>query len=201
MRLVLLVCASGAAALRVSVTRRAAIGAAFTALPAFAGTCEDVAGEASWIEGKQRQGMGKFVAGFDAAVASRDPAAVKSALEVLKLPSDAAAVATALDHKGSAAGHAPVLVGDITTGLASAKVSVRVENACMTPNNYVRFLYMKEKDTGKVLGVRELTKLDPKRGGPEYPEMIKTTVPKGTTIVPCAYSVPFGLWEGEPFQT
>ena len=33
------------------------------------------------------------------------------------------------------------------------------------------------------------------------PEMIKATVPKGTTVVPCAYCVPFGLFEGEPFQT
>jgi desulfoferrodoxin (superoxide reductase-like protein) len=194
---------SSSDALRLSVSRRAAaLGAAFAACPpAFSATCEDaIAGEATWVEGRQTQGTGKFVANFDAAVTSRDPAAVKSALQVLKLPSGDDAVAAALDHKGSAAGHVPT-VTEITTGLTSAKVSVRVENACMTPRHYIRFLYMKEPATGKVFGVRELTKLDPRLGGPEIPEMVKATVPKGTTVVPCAYCVPFGLFEGEAFQT
>ena len=139
--------------------------------------------------------MGKFVANFDAALSTGDPGAVADALKVLNLPSDEKAVAAALKPTGGPEGHTAAVVAS-TSGLLSSKVTVRVQEACMTPKHYVRLLWLKDATTGKVLAVRELTKLKT-----DKPELVQASVPKGCVVVPCTYVVPYGVFRGDAYET
>ena len=72
---------------------------------------------------------------------------------------------------------------------------MRVESAPMRPDNYIKLLWLKDAQSGEVICVKELLKLS------EAPEMVQATVPKGSTVVPCAYGYPNGIWAGEPVKT
>ena len=128
------------------------------------------------------------------AVLAGDTEGVKDALALFDLkPSDQDA-AVAIKHTGEAKGNMPVIVST-TSGLTSAKVTMRVEGATMEKDNAIKLLWLRDADTGDLITCRELTKLS------ETPEMLQATVPKGKRIEPVAYSIKNGVWVGEAVST
>lgn len=189
---VLALVASGADALRtVSSNRRQAVAAAAAAAltPAVV-----LAVPPTFVSGKQRQGLGVFTKKFDRAVVAGDVGAVRDALALFDLNVDEDAAKAAITPSGGAAGHQPVIVST-TTGLASTKVTMRVPDAVMEKDNFIKLLWLRNADTGDVICCRELTKLS------EVPEMVQASVAKGIRVEPVAYCNVAGVWVGEAVAT
>ena len=148
----------------------------------------------TFVSGKQRQGLGQFVKGFNNAVISGDVAAVQEAAKLFDLVIDEETATIAIKTAGSPDGNLPVIV-ETRTGLTSTKVTVRVEGASMTSDRFIKLLYLRNADTKDVITCRELTKLS------ETPEMVQATVPKGLRVEPVAWSNRNGVWVGEAVMT
>ena len=65
----------------------------------------------------------------------------------------------------------------------------------MTPDHFIKLVYLRNADTKDVITVRELTKLS------EKPEMVLATVPKGIRVEPVAWCNRDGLFVGEAVMT
>lgn len=146
------------------------------------------------VPGTQTQGLGQFVKLLERGRAAKDVDQIRVALSSLKLASDDDAVGRVINHAGSAAGH--TATATYRTAATSTKVTVSVDGAVMTPEQYVKLIWIKEAESGKVLAVRDLaqSKLS------ETPAML-ASIPKSNckTFVPCIYCVPDGVFDGEPF--
>ena len=156
---------------------------------------------ASAAGGMQRQGLGAFVNGFDRAAQARDPADVQKWLDTLDkttvngaltVSSSDEAVKVAIDHAGEPAGYQPKAT--TTSASLSTKVAVSVPGARQSADDYIKFIYLRDVDSGKVVAVRELTRLT------DSVDMA-ASVSKGLRLAPCTYSTRHGIWQGEPFTS
>ena len=148
---------------------------------------------AGFRQGGQIQGLGQFVKRLNDGLLAGDAAQVETALDLLKLPADADAVASAMTPSGNAIGNKPSIdVSSIKVNLATVKLTARVENAIMTDAEYIKLMWLRDVDTGKVICAKEFTSLA------EAPEMVLASVPKGIQrVAPCAYSNLHGVWVGD----
>lgn len=154
-----------------------------------------------WVYLDQRQGLGKFTKLLNNGAVAQDAAMVTDALKAFDLPSDEKAVAAAMaadsngNGLGGAAGHKPVIVST-TLGAASAKITAKVEGACMDPSHCIRLMWLCNADTDEVICAKEFTKFgvrDGKRFGGEA-IMKQATVPKGIRVEACAFCNVHGIW-------
>lgn len=153
----------------------------------------------TFVSGKQRQGLGQFVKGFNNAVLAGDVAAVQEALKLFDLVVDEETARVAIESSklpvsAIASNNLPVIV-ETRSGLTSAKVTMRVEGASMTKDNFVKLLWLRNADTKDVITCRELTKLS------EKPEMVQASLPKGLRVEPVAWCNRDGVFVGEAVMT
>lgn len=130
------------------------------------------AATSTFVPGRNRQGLGTFVKNLDTAIQAGDQAGIEAGLKMFGLDD-------AVEVKSSGAAEQPVVVST-RTGLASTKVTMRVESAVMEPDHYVKLLWLRDADSGEVITCREILKLS------EAAEMVEVTVPKGSRVVPVA---------------
>ena len=87
--------------------------------------------------------------------------------------------------------------------IAPSKVAGKVEVLVSVPPtasgpNDVRFVWLKDVDTGKVLSAKNFKPEDTSEG--RRPSLT-TVLPSGVRVVPLTSGREFGLWEGEPVTT
>ena len=143
--------------------------------------------------------MGQFVRGFNTAIIAGDVTAVQDALKLFEMDVDAETAQVAIESSKLpvskiASGNLPVIV-ETRSGLTSTKVTMRVEGASMTKDNFVKLLYLRNADTKDVITVRELTKLS------EKPEMVLASLPKGLRVEPVVWDNRDGVFVGETIMT
>ena len=153
----------------------------------------------TFVSGKQRQGLGQFVRGFNTAIIAGDVTAVQDALKLFEMDVDAETAQVAIESSKLpvskiASGNLPVIV-ETRSGLTSTKVTMRVEGASMTKDNFVKLLYLRNADTKDVITCRELTKLS------EKPEMVQASLPKGLRVEPVVWCNRGGVFVGEAVMT
>jgi desulfoferrodoxin (superoxide reductase-like protein) len=136
----------------------------------------------------------QHVEDLDRAARAGDGAAVRTALRTLGIPSDDQAVAITLKPVGDAGMHV-INCGTISKGLSSAKIPLSMEMHPMQPEHFVRFMWLRNNDTGGLVAVRELK--------PGVEAALLASVPKGlgvSRVTPCAFCSCCGVWTGSEIE-
>ena len=132
----------------------------------------------------------QHVEDLDRAAASGDTSAVQAALRTLGLRSDLQAAARAIDHTGDGAKLRPQALTQASK-LASTKLSVGVAGALNSPDDPIRYIWLRNAETGGLVTVREL--------GPTDAVRLDASIPKGlgiTSVIPLSFSDQHGIWAG-----
>ena len=130
------------------------------------------------------------------AATAQDRKAVQAALKVLALPSDEADADVLVKKPGDS----KALVTQLQKKVSSTKVAVDladVDLAAATQSD-VRYVYLKNTDTGGLYAVSELKPGDTKK--PMFAASLPSAIaPKGTRVTPAILCNKHGIWEGTPF--
>ncbi len=170
----------GAASLRVDVplTRRACVSAttaaalAATSKPAYASK------------------FPQHVEDLDRAAQAKDLRGVRAALRVLGLPDDEETAGIAIEHTGNPEKHA-IQASEVRHGLSSDKVTLSMPAHPSKPDHFIRFMWLRNSETGGLLAVHEY------KPGDEISLLASVPTAFGVTkATPCAYCSLHGIWTG-----